>query len=385
MLRSPQTHRSWQVSAPWWQCPEALCAGITDFDQSPATTSCYRIADGDLVFTTNCANIATGMRDVWGDCAIADPSFPPSTKLVCSLFALRGSAVLRLSVQEPAQLSAATIASDLLKYLYQGNAEKYVEVTSTQAEWRAFAAVSDPCRPVILANGGQMLVDLQAEASRFLPYFLIGAVLRLQRNVIAVHAGSVVIKGNGVLIAGPSRSGKTTQSLALAARGHRFLGDNIAALRPASGELLPVCRTGFIRTGPRAQTIDALLRANGTAFGDSVGNAQIPFRVAQFFPQRPARPTPLRYAFFLRDMAGSAAVHAFSPDLADFETVLRPLTFDCAVATSWGSTAGEWWMRHLRLQRALSKVRCYYLDSGEPDATAELIEQTVMEELWRSP
>lgn len=384
MLRSSQSARSSPASTPWWQRPDALTSEITGADRPHHPARRYRIADGELALTSNCGRFLASMHDVWGDCAISDPSFHPSARLVCSLISLQDSSAFLLIVHEPAQLSVATIASDVLKHLYQGDEEKYVEVTSPQAGRRAFATASDLQRPVILAEGGRMLIDLQMETLRFIPYFLVGTVLRLQRDVIAMHAGSVMIQGNGVLIAGPSRSGKTTQSLALAARGHRFLGDNIAALRPTSGELLPICRTGFIRAGPRAQRIDALLRASGMALAESDARTQVPFRVTQFLPQSRGGPAPLRHAFFLSGVISHPAIRAFSPELANFEAVLRPLTFDCAVATSWGSTAGEWWMKHMRLQRALSRAHCYYLDAGEPDATADLIERTVLEDPWDS-
>jgi serine kinase of HPr protein (carbohydrate metabolism regulator) len=57
------------------------------------------------------------------------------------------------------------------------------------------------------------------------------------------------MRGQGLLLVGPKGSGKTTISLALAARGHDFLGDEMAGVRIGSLELVPVRRSLAVRDG----------------------------------------------------------------------------------------------------------------------------------------
>jgi hypothetical protein len=60
---------------------------------------------------------------------------------------------------------------------------------------------------------------------------VMGFVLRL-RGVTALHASTVEVGGGAVLLVGPSGAGKSTTAAALASRGVRVLGDDIAALVP---------------------------------------------------------------------------------------------------------------------------------------------------------
>jgi len=62
-------------------------------------------------------------------------------------------------------------------------------------------------------------------------------------DLIALH-GATVLTGGGAaaFISGPSGAGKTTLSLALAARGYRLGGDDVALLDPRSGTIRPVPR-----------------------------------------------------------------------------------------------------------------------------------------------
>jgi hypothetical protein len=61
-----------------------------------------------------------------------------------------------------------------------------------------------------------------------------GIVLRL-RGLTCLHASTVAIGNRAFLLCGPSGSGKSTTAAAFAARGHRVLGDDVAALEWAEG------------------------------------------------------------------------------------------------------------------------------------------------------
>jgi len=61
-----------------------------------------------------------------------------------------------------------------------------------------------------------------------------GIVLRL-RGLTCLHAGAVAVGGRALLLCGPAGSGKSTTTAAFAARGHRVLADDVAALEWVDG------------------------------------------------------------------------------------------------------------------------------------------------------
>ena len=56
-----------------------------------------------------------------------------------------------------------------------------------------------------------------------------------------IHAGAVAIGGRGLLILGPSGSGKSALALALMALGARLVADDRVILRAEGGDLLADC------------------------------------------------------------------------------------------------------------------------------------------------
>lgn len=66
---------------------------------------------------------------------------------------------------------------------------------------------------------------------------VIGFVLRL-RGLTCFHASSVVIADRVILMLGPAGSGKSSIAAALALRGHRVTGDDIAVVQPDGGRWL---------------------------------------------------------------------------------------------------------------------------------------------------
>src|SRR5262249_26435398 len=77
---------------------------------------------------------------------------------------------------------------------------------------------------------------------RIVSHFLFLRMLRMRSDALFFHAASAAISGRGALFIGPKGTGKSTTVLALAARGHGFLGDETACYLPASGEILPFRR-----------------------------------------------------------------------------------------------------------------------------------------------
>jgi hypothetical protein len=84
------------------------------------------------------------------------------------------------------------------------------------------------------------------------------------------------------------------------------------------------------------------------------------------FPDAIASPAKLTGVFFLRRFAPRSSVEEFSFGLEHFQ-MLTPL--GCCM---WGVPTG---LRMLQMSRVLSEVRCFQLDPGSPDETADLLER----------
>jgi hypothetical protein len=193
----------------------------------------------------------------------------------------------------------------------------------------------------------------------------------VQPDVFFFHAASVAIhvanNARGVMLTGAKGSGKSTLSLALAARNHNLLGDELAALRVASNELLPMRRAASIREGIRAAAIDARLGdipAAEEKYPD--GSRRLRIRISDLFPSSDPKPVPLRAIVFLRSFAKEPRMERFTPSFAD-SSLLQP------IGSMWKDDGA----RRFRLIRLLSNVACFHLDAAAPEATAALIEDII--------
>jgi hypothetical protein len=199
--------------------------------------------------------------------------------------------------------------------------------------------------------------------------------LAVQRELLFLHAASVGIGGAGILIIGPTGSGKTTTALALGARGHAYFGDDMAAIRTASAELLVFRTTASVRPGPHARALSHHLETGHWDAPHADGVPRLRLRVARVLSDADPAPVPVRRALFLRRFAQAPALEAFT---ATPET-LRSLALNNALWLAWGTTPQRRLLQFMLFIRMLARIRCAWLDVGPPDATADLIEQTMEE------
>jgi len=196
-------------------------------------------------------------------------------------------------------------------------------------------------------------------------------LIRLQRELLFFHAGSIGIRGRGLLLVGPKGSGKTTLSLALAARGHDFLGDEMAGVRIGPLELVPIRRSLAVRDGVRARDVELALErveAPYEAFPD--GTQRRRAYAAELFPGTGPPATPLTDIVFLQ---GFGPQPRLRPAPAGREQLggMTPLG-----ASMWGTNP----MRRARdLLSIISRARCWTLEAGAPEETATLLEQRLEE------
>jgi hypothetical protein len=83
-------------------------------------------------------------------------------------------------------------------------------------------------------------------------------IIRSQRRSIAIHAATIQWGDSVAMLAGSSKTGKTTLSLALARRGFQVAGDDVALVEPETLNVLPIPRCFHVDDGGAA-----LLEADG--------------------------------------------------------------------------------------------------------------------------
>jgi hypothetical protein len=217
--------------------------------------------------------------------------------------------------------------------------------------------------PTFVLREGRCLFRLTQEWRTVVTLLLYHRLMRARSDAIFFHASSVGIDGRGVIFVGPRASGKSTTALALAARGHAFLGDNTACYLPATGEILPFRRAVGVRPGPRAQAVtQALARAGRDPERDGwlrldadalVGSAEPP-------------PTPLSAVVFLAGFAPEPRLVRVEPSREEV-AMLQPIVGSLVNAAPT--------RRVFEMALLLSRVQVYRLTPGDPDATAMLLEE----------
>jgi len=228
-------------------------------------------------------------------------------------------------------------------------------------------------------SGFDALFDLDAAPPALPPgvlvSYIVSAAMSLQRDVLHVHAASVEVRGLAALLMGHGGAGKTTLSLALASRGHTFLGDNQACIRIKSREVLPFRRSASIKPGPRARAITKLLNENPNETIKLPGGRTVTLmRVGDCFPRPQNEAYPFGAFFYLRRFGDRPRVERFRPTMSNSDFLGRLGADSTAV---FGFSPSRRFMNVIILMQLLSEVPCFFVDAGTPEETAELIERTM--------
>jgi len=245
----------------------------------------------------------------------------------------------------------------------------YREAPSNEPGWRLIVEPGLRSAPVVAARGTECLADAGGAWQPLVGNHAVNSVLRLQEEMIFLHAAGVSVRGRGAILAGGKGSGKSTLSLALAARGHGFLGDEVAAVDSRAWEILPFRRAASVRSGPRADLVRRRLAEMDLPverFPD--GSERTRAGVSDLFPESAGDPAPLQCVFFLGEPGPRLVAREISPRAADLAR-LTPLA-----GTLWRRERGRAIAALLKL---LSRARCFVLDPGDPDATADWIVKTM--------
>ncbi|MGE3538135.1 MAG: hypothetical protein AB7N91_11960 [Candidatus Tectimicrobiota bacterium] len=345
---------------PWWQQAPQLAAALVNQRRAVQRTDCYQFGDGVLVLEADDPAFCQRFRQAYLECALALPAGTPTAIHVrCTLRSAEVPRVVWFAFDDREELDLLDFSLRVLP------GRGYREIPSTVDQWRFLASPAMPQVPFMVVQGNQALIDGQQPWQAFVGSCAVNRVLKCQPDVLCFHAASIGLQEAGTLLTGPKGAGKSTTVLTLASRGHHFLGDEIAAVR-CSGVLLPFRRSVSIRAGPRAQALEAALQAGdytSERFPD--GTTRIRAHVRQLFPEAVARPVPLRQVIFLRHFAPRPRLEPFDFTL-HHTGLLQPLS-----CTLWGLPPGRQLMKFMTL---FARLRCYFLDLGEPEATADLLE-----------
>jgi len=360
--------------AGWWRNASAHALALS-LSRPASPEAHYRFGDAQLAITAPAALLAE-LEDRYGDCAVpAAPAAAQPTQR-CTVHA-RADGLTLIRFDEPA-VDAIGIALALLEHPV--GAPLYREVAATTPDWRVVASTASGA-PLVAARGGMLLLDAPAAPEGFLPDLLLSPVLAMQRELLFVHAASLEVGGRGVLLIGPSGSGKTTTALTLAARGHGYLGDDMAVLHAASATLLPLRSTANLRPGPHPQALAAQVENGRWDPPHCDGQPRLRLRVTELFPSSAATRVPLARVLFLRRFAGEPAIEPFAATPEALGS-LAPLGLNKALWLAWGTTPQRRLAQFMVFMRMLARLRCAWLDPGTIEATADLIERTMEDDSW---
>jgi hypothetical protein len=324
----------------------------------------YKFARGGLCLSSDDSRFSDRFRVLFAECLSSREELAGLPLFSVALTTDQASNTSRISFSASDGLDYCSFVQELFP-------ERSLRMVPDQRfpDWYCLAE-SPATEPVIAVKGDQLLVDRRYSWQAIVAQFAVNNVMRLQRDVRFFHAATIAIGNRGVFIAGAKGSGKTTLSLALAARSHAFLGDEYAAVCVKTATLLPFRRAVSVRPGARAAKLETRLAGmNPVKDKTEDGSERLRFSVREAFPEVASRPVPLAYCFFLRGFRQKPAVTEFAPGELSLPS-LQPLA-----ATLWAQRPG---MLMLELLRVFSRARCFHVDAGgTPDETAEFIENVV--------
>jgi hypothetical protein len=346
-----------------WKNPEALLDRFSASEKTRSLCDWYHFVDVLLGIESQDLRFRSRFRQLYGE-FLSGPRPVPERfhDLHCRVQVRDGVPANLVTFTAPEQVGVVDFILDL--YGDRG----YVEMPDNPEGWRSLG-LAGAGQPLLTAKGAHVLVDAPQPWQPLIATCAVNWVMRMQPDLLFFHSAAVGIGGTGVLIAGDKGAGKSTLSMALAAQGHKFLGDEIAAVRWQTLEIVPFRRAVSVRPGPQSRRVEKILRHNATfteQFPDGTTRRRAEAR--DLFPGVVERSLPLRWVFFLRSFENSPRAEAFAPRTSDLR-LLAPM-----LGTFWKTSPVQPMMQVAKL---LSSVRCYFLHPGLPEETASLVEGIV--------
>jgi len=331
-----------------------------------------RIAAITLDISTDHAPLLDELEGRYGDCL--EDSHAGTPDLRCSAELQNDGSFLQLTFAGPTfgePFDSALTPFRMLRHL-RGEVVNHV----SRPGYRALVRDGDPDDVLLAGDATRLLIRLEESTRDLAVDCLVAVALGAQPDLLFLHAASFAIDGRGGLLVGQGKSGKSTTVLALATRGHDFLGDDLAAVRVATAELLPFPKSAGMREGHYSSEIEERakgpLRAMSAMGLDGVPRKYV--RVGDMLQGAAGAVRPLRSVFILDGFADGARIAPYSPSLRDVQKLRAVVSEN---VPGWGNSAGTDLVRFLRVNELLGRLRCYLLVLGPLDDSAKLIEQAM--------
>ena len=358
--------------ADWAGRVQSLAIGAGERPASSLRSTWFRIGDRSLHVRSDGDAFLDAFESQYRDFIVAQPN-PDPGDIRCDASRLAGSSLLCLSFEGhdlPDPIDAAGTPFRIVRSF-----ARYVEAPGPVPGWRILVDGEVGGRPLATTDGRRLVVDLAAAPPEFATDCVANLVQSAQKDVLFLHAASFGIDGAGALLIGWSQSGKSTTALALAARGHAFLGDDVAAVRTRTRELLPFPKVVSLRPGPYVRSLGARVRAtrHATAVGED-GQERALVSMRDLFPGPAGGALPLRFAFVLDGFAAHPRLTRYRPRIEDARR-LRPVVN--GATPSWGLSPGRDLMRFLTVVNVLSGLDCYLVELGSPEDSVAAIERVM--------
>jgi len=195
-------------------------------------------------------------------------------------------------------------------------------------------------------------------------------VPRALPDYLHLHASSLEVNGQGVILPGDSGSGKSTLALGLLTRGWRYLCDEFALIHGRHRTLAPFPRALCIKrpSYPVAESLGIELAGRPHYLKGAKGYVRF-LSPCEISPHGIGRPCPIRYVIFPTYTAGA-------------EPTLTPMTRAEGAFALHKVCFNLFGCKQLGLDVLADVVRgadCYRLVSGEIHRTCDLVEGLVTE------
>lgn len=223
--------------------------------------------------------------------------------------------------------------------------------------------VGDDPQPMFVFDGDRVRVRKIDAWRRIVSHMLFLRLIRRRSDLLFFHAASIGIGGRAFLLIGPKGRGKTSVSLALASRGHSFLGDETAIVEPATMLVHPFHRPVGIKRGPCASRV-----------AEALADAQFPAEgilrtpIVNLLSIEESSPLPLGGVFFLQSFEETTRIEPVTAG-RDELSQMQPLASSFAAGTAA--------QRVFAMVRLLGSTRCYKLWPSQPDSTAIDLEKAL--------
>lgn len=89
-------------------------------------------------------------------------------------------------------------------------------------------------------NGNEIIVEPKCTDINKIKCFILGSafgIILIQRKIVAIHGGTILINNKGIIITGKMGAGKSTLTSGLRLKGYKFLADDVSVITKESNSI----------------------------------------------------------------------------------------------------------------------------------------------------